>query len=45
MGRVAIDSMHRVNVQGQRRLLMALNDISHLREAGVLDESVRPPGT
>lgn len=30
-------------VQGQRRLLMALNDISHLREAGVLDESVRPP--
>jgi broad specificity phosphatase PhoE len=31
-------------VQGQRRLLMALNDISHLREAGVLDESVRPPG-
>ncbi|HEY8323460.1 MAG TPA: histidine phosphatase family protein [Ktedonobacterales bacterium] len=31
-------------VQGERRLLMALNDISHLREAGVLDASVRPPG-
>ncbi|HEX2349990.1 MAG TPA: histidine phosphatase family protein [Ktedonobacterales bacterium] len=30
-------------VQGQRRLLMALNDISHLREAGVFEESARMP--
>ncbi|MEO7002745.1 MAG: histidine phosphatase family protein [Ktedonobacterales bacterium] len=30
-------------VKGERRLLMALNDISHLREAGVFEESVRPP--
>lgn len=28
---------------GERRLLMALNDISHLREAGLLDASVRMP--
>lgn len=30
-------------VLGEKRLLMALNDISHLRDAGILDESVRPP--
>ena len=30
-------------VQGERRLLMALNDISHLREAGVFEESARMP--
>ncbi len=30
-------------VLGEQRLLMALNDISHLREAGVFEESVRPP--
>jgi len=30
-------------VLGERRLLMALNDISHLREAGVFEESARLP--
>jgi broad specificity phosphatase PhoE len=30
-------------VLGERRLLMALNDISHLREAGLLEESARLP--
>lgn len=30
-------------VLGERRLLMGLNDISHLRDAGLLDESLRPP--
>lgn len=30
-------------VRGERRLLMALNDISHLREAGVFEESARLP--
>jgi 2,3-bisphosphoglycerate-dependent phosphoglycerate mutase len=30
-------------VLGERRLLMALNDISHLREAGVFEESARMP--
>jgi broad specificity phosphatase PhoE len=30
-------------VLGERRLLMALNDITHLREAGVFEESVRAP--
>ncbi|HZC06699.1 MAG TPA: histidine phosphatase family protein [Ktedonobacterales bacterium] len=30
-------------VQGERRLLMALNDISHLREAGAFEESARMP--
>lgn len=30
-------------VLGERRLLMALNDISHLREAGVFEESSRLP--
>lgn len=30
-------------VLGERRLLMALNDISHLREAGIFEESARLP--
>lgn len=30
-------------VLGERRLLMALNDISHLREAGIFEESARMP--
>ena len=30
-------------VLGEQRLLMALNDISHLREAGVFEESARLP--
>lgn len=30
-------------VLGERRLLMALNDITHLREAGLLEESARLP--
>ncbi len=30
-------------MRGERRLLMALNDISHLREAGVFEESARLP--
>ncbi|HEX8998151.1 MAG TPA: histidine phosphatase family protein [Ktedonobacterales bacterium] len=30
-------------VHGPRRLLMALNDISHLREAGIFEESARMP--
>jgi broad specificity phosphatase PhoE len=34
-------SVARVN--DERRLLMALNDISHLREAGVFEESARMP--
>ncbi len=34
-------SVARVN--GERSLLMALNDVSHLREVGLLDASVRPP--
>ena len=35
-------SISMARVKGERRLLMALNDISHLREAGVFEESVRP---
>jgi broad specificity phosphatase PhoE len=30
-------------ILGEQRLLMALNDISHLREAGIFDESARLP--
>jgi broad specificity phosphatase PhoE len=30
-------------VLGERRMLMALNDITHLREGGLLEESVRMP--
>ncbi len=39
----ASTSVSVARVLGERRLLMALNDISHLREAGVFDEIARMP--